>query len=73
MKTWILKHDLSRTPQAAFRVYACDYKKPRIDRWRTIFDHRPRPHIFIRKLESQLKKLADSSIRDATIFVKKIS
>lgn len=29
MKIWILKNDLSRSPQAAFRLYACSYRKKR--------------------------------------------
>ena len=59
MKTWILKSDLSRSPQAAFRMYACVCKKSKHAHDSEMdFVGRPRHYFLARKLKSQLKGLS---------------
>jgi hypothetical protein len=55
MKTWILKNDLSRSPQAAFRAYTCG-KKSKHDSEKVFFS-KPKHYFLARKLKSQIKTL----------------
>jgi hypothetical protein len=56
MKTWILKNDLSRSPQAAFRTYICGCKKSKHNDEKSFFG-RPKHYFLARKLKSQIKTL----------------
>ena len=57
MKTWILKSDLSHSPQAALRMYACGSKKSKFDSDLT-FASRSKQYFLVRRLKSQLRALS---------------
>jgi len=66
MKTWILKNDLSRSPQAALRMYACGCKKSKRDSL-VDFVSRPKHYFLARKLKSQLKELSKSLTTESIV------
>lgn len=57
MKTWILKNDLSRSPQSAFKTYGCGCKKSKYENERD-FVGRPKHYLLARKIKSRIKALA---------------
>jgi len=57
MKTWILKNDLSYSPQAALRTYTCGNRKLKFDN-ELSFANRSKQYFLVRRLKSQLKALS---------------
>ncbi|MDR1057776.1 MAG: hypothetical protein LBL17_04450 [Coxiellaceae bacterium] len=57
MKTWLLKSDLSHSPQSALRMYASGSKKAKFNSDYT-FAARSRQYFLVRRLKSQLKALS---------------
>lgn len=59
MKTWILKSDLSYSPQAAIRMYTCSCRKAKHSHGSDYdFVGKPRHYLLARKLKSQYKSLS---------------
>ncbi len=64
MKTWILNNDLTRSPQAALKMYSCGYKKAKHDKEGS-FLSRNQQHFFARKLKSKIKALSKLLVRES--------
>lgn len=57
MKTWILKNDSARSPQAALRMYAVGNRRSSFSSELT-FANRSKQYFLVRRLKSQLKALS---------------
>lgn len=64
MKAWILKNDLSHSPQAALKMYASSGRRSRYSSDISIVD-RSRQHFLVRRLKAQLKGLSKMLTQEA--------
>jgi hypothetical protein len=70
MKTWILKNDLSYSPQAAFRMYACGSKRSKFDS-DSALANKSKHYFVVRRLKSQLKALSRLMTQEAVAEIER--